>query len=92
MDQTELDELALLLQNGTDPDRAALLAQKYADWQANMEKQQAQTDRAQILSCGTLAEVQAAYTALTDGKSAKYVQHMQSVMTARVLELIGGGQ
>ena len=89
MDQTELDELAQLLQDGTNPERATILAQKYADWQANLAKQEAQACIADVQACATIADVQAYLAAVVQGKSDKFKQHVTSLCLSRITALLG---
>ena len=89
MDQTEIDELTTLLQSGADPVRAAALSQKFADWQANMSKQDAQASIAAVNACATIADVQAYYATTVVGKSDKFKQHLGALCSTRITILLG---
>lgn len=89
MDQAELDELAILVQDGSNPARAAMLAQKYADWQANLAKQEAQQAIAAIGACATISEVQAYLAVAVQGKSDKFKQHVTELCLTRIKKLLG---
>lgn len=90
MDQAEISELSQLLQDGTNPERATLLAQKYADWQANLAKQEAQACSGDVQACASIADVQAYLAGIVQGKSDKFKQHVTALCLGRITALLGG--